>query len=62
MEKIDIKQVGPEIRDRARLLYNEYYRNYRKQNKAKTKETLLRFWIKKALKEVKSEKFLSKNE
>ena len=62
MEKIDIKQVSPEIRDRARLLYNEYYRNYRKRNKAKTKETLLRFWIKKALKEVKSEKFLSKNE
>ena len=55
MEKIDIKQVSPEIRDRARLLYNEYYRNYRKQNKAKTKETLLRFWIKKALEEVKSE-------
>jgi hypothetical protein len=52
---IDIKQVSPEVRERARLLYNEWYRNYRKQNKAKTKEILLRFWIKKAINEMNAE-------
>lgn len=55
MSRDEIEKLGKSKR-------NEYYRNYRKNNREKIKRTQDKYWQKKALKETQNNKEVKSNE